>query len=386
MASKQYIRLLSAPVRRFTRLYRFFSNSQRIEGRGSLFDKLRPYLSRLAEQNEEILDRGRKMKISASSLRNISDLMSELHTKEQYLSESLSLASSPELKDIALEEMSEFKNDINQIKEELLSELMETQKDVDDSSNVIMELRAGAGGLEASLFTAEMFQMYQKYANFNGWNFELLTMNENDLGGYRSASASINGKGVFGTLKYEIGVHRVQRIPATVSRDRMHTSTITVAILPLPTEVQSNINEKDLKIETFRASGAGGQHVNTTDSAVRLTHIPTGITVNIQDERSQHQNKAKALKLLKARLYEKERKRVNDERARQRMEQIGTGERHERIRTYNFLQDRITDHRIGYTVHSVTDFMSGTELLHEMTEELQEHSHTQSLLELIQNE
>ncbi|MCP5369496.1 MAG: peptide chain release factor 1 [Rickettsiaceae bacterium] len=230
-------------------------------------------------------------------------------------------------------------------------------KDEADNKSAIIEVRSGTGGEEAALFAADLFQMYQRYAAIRGWKFEILSISENGIGGYKEASALIKGEGAFARLKFESGVHRVQRVPQTESSGRIHTSAATVAVLPEAEEFDIAIEDKDLRIDTYRSSGAGGQHVNTTDSAVRITHIPTGLAVAIQDEKSQHKNKAKALKILRSRLYEEERKAREDERASARKEQIGSGDRSERIRTYNFPQGRISDHRIMLTLYKIDEIL-----------------------------
>ena len=230
-------------------------------------------------------------------------------------------------------------------------------KDEADSKNAIIEVRGGTGGEEAALFAADLFEMYQRYAAIKGWRFEILSISEIGIGGYKEASALIKGEGVFARMKFESGVHRVQRIPTTESSGRIHTSAATVAVLPEAEEVDIKIEDKDLRIDTYRASGAGGQHVNTTDSAVRITHIPTGVIVAIQDEKSQHKNKAKALKILRSRIYEEERRALEAERASSRKGQVGSGDRSERIRTYNFPQGRISDHRINLTLYKIDEVM-----------------------------
>jgi len=232
-------------------------------------------------------------------------------------------------------------------------------KDEADERNAILEVRAGTGGEEAALFAADLFRMYQRYAEAHRWRFELMDVSETGIGGYKEATASITGRNVFARLKFESGVHRVQRVPETESSGRIHTSAATVAVLPEAEDVDIAIEEKDLRIDVFRASGPGGQSVNTTDSAVRITHTPTGIVVSQQDEKSQHKNKAKAMKILRARLYEAERAAQDAERAADRRSQVGSGDRSERIRTYNFPQGRVTDHRINLTLHKLDRVLAG---------------------------
>ena len=242
-------------------------------------------------------------------------------------------------------------------------------RDEDDARNAIIEVRAGTGGEEAALFAADLFRMYQRYAALKGWRFEILDLSETGLGGCKEASAAISGRDVFARLKFESGVHRVQRVPETEASGRIHTSAATVAVLPEAEEVDVRIEEKDLRIDVFRASGPGGQSVNTTDSAVRITHLPTGLVVIQQDEKSQHKNKAKALKVLRARLYERERQAREAARAAERKTQVGSGDRSERIRTYNFPQGRVTDHRINLTLYKLDKVLSG-EALDEIVEAL----------------
>ena len=238
-------------------------------------------------------------------------------------------------------------------------QLMLLPKDEADSKNAILEVRAGTGGDEAALFAADLFRMYQRYAETRGWKFELMSANEIGIGGYKEVIASVSGKDVFLRLKFESGVHRVQRVPVTESGGRIHTSAATVAVMPEAEEVDVHVDEKDLRIDVFRASGPGGQSVNTTDSAVRITHIPTGIVVSQQDEKSQHKNKAKALRVLRARLYEVDRAAKDAERSEARRSQVGTGDRSERIRTYNFPERRVTDHRINLTLHQLDKMLDG---------------------------
>ena len=235
-------------------------------------------------------------------------------------------------------------------------------KDAADEKSAILEVRAGTGGDEASLFAGDLFRMYMRYADLQGWKTEILSESEGTVGGFKEVAAAIRGKGVFAKLKFESGVHRVQRVPTTEAGGRIHTSAATVAVLPEAEDVDIAIDEKDLKIDVFRASGAGGQHVNTTDSAVRITHLPTGVAVAVQAERSQHKNRARAMALLRARLYEAERERVDNARAADRRDQVGSGDRSERIRTYNFPQGRLTDHRIGLTLYKLEQVVAGDAL------------------------
>ena len=235
-------------------------------------------------------------------------------------------------------------------------------KDEADARSAILEVRAGTGGDEAALFAGDLFRMYERYAALKGWKVELLSASEGDAGGYKEVIATITGQNVFQRLKFESGVHRVQRVPATEAQGRIHTSAATVAVLPEAEDVDVVINDGDLRIDTFRASGSGGQHVNTTDSAIRITHLPTGIVVAVQDERSQHKNRARAMTLLRSRIYEAERERRDSERAASRRGQVGSGDRSERIRTYNFPQGRVTDHRIGLTLYKLETVLAGDAL------------------------
>ena len=257
-------------------------------------------------------------------------------------------------------------------------EILLLPKDSADELNVIVEVRAGTGGDEAALFAGDLFRMYTRYADILGWKSEIISQSEGEVGGYKEIVTAIRGKGVFARLKFESGVHRVQRVPETESGGRIHTSAATVAVLPEPEEVDVKIEEKDLRIDVFRASGPGGQSVNTTDSAVRITHLPTGITVSQQDEKSQHKNRAKAMQVLRARLFEAERARADSERAADRKSQVGSGDRSERIRTYNFPQGRVTDHRINLTLHKLEKILAG-DGLDEMVDALIREDQTQRL-------
>ena len=250
-------------------------------------------------------------------------------------------------------------------------------KDEADSKNAILEIRAGTGGLEASLFASDLFKMYEKVCNKKNWSLEIISLSKSEAGGLKEVIASIKGTNIYSTLKYESGVHRVQRVPDTETQGRVHTSAATVAVLPEAEEVDLKINDSDLRIDVFRAGGPGGQSVNTTDSAVRITHIPTGLSVSQQDEKSQHKNKAKGMKILRARLYELERSRIDQERSQDRKTKIGSGDRSERIRTYNFPQGRVTDHRINLTLHKLDEFLEGEafdEMIESLTLQAQEES------------
>ena len=265
--------------------------------------------------------------------------------------------SDADLQDMAKEESKMLENELSLLNKNL--ELAILPKDKDDQRNVILEVRAGTGGDEAGIFAANLFNMYQKFSINNNWKFEILSVSDTGVGGYKEAHANIVGRGAFGKLKFESGVHRVQRVPVTETNGRVHTSAATVAVLPEAEDVEINLNEKDLRIDVYRSSGPGGQSVNTTDSAVRITHTPSGIVVSQQDEKSQHKNKAKAMKILLARLYDQERQIQNSKIASDRKNQVGTGDRSERIRTYNYPQGRVTDHRINLTLHKIEKIIEG---------------------------
>jgi peptide chain release factor 1 len=269
-------------------------------------------------------------------------------------------ASDAEMKTLAEDEYHALKGSLPLLERQVQRMLL--PKDVADEKSAILEIRAGTGGEEAALFAAALFRMYERYADIHRWKVEILAVSDTGLGGFKEVIASINGRGVFARLKFESGVHRVQRVPATEASGRIHTSAATVAVLPEAAEVDIEIDDKDLRIDVFRSSGPGGQSVNTTDSAVRVTHLPSGIVVQQQDEKSQHKNKAKALKILRARLYEAERTKREAERAAQRKSQVGTGDRSERIRTYNYPQGRVTDHRINLTLYELERVLSGEAL------------------------
>ena len=289
------------------------------------------------------------------------------------------ISADKELKDMAELELSDLKTEF-EINEKKLK-LFLLPKDEADKKNAIIEIRAGTGGLEASLFASDLFKMYEKVSHKKKWILELISISRSDAGGLKEVIASIKGTNIYSTLKYESGVHRVQRVPDTETQGRVHTSAATVAVLPEAEEVDLKINESDLRIDVFRAGGPGGQSVNTTDSAVRITHIPTGLSVSQQDEKSQHKNKAKGMKILRARLYELERNRIDQERSQDRKTKIGTGDRSERIRTYNFPQGRVTDHRINLTLHRLEEFLEG-EAFDEMIESLTLQAQEESLINL----
>ena len=283
---------------------------------------------------------------------------------EKILNENLS---DEELKKMAENELNDLKSEYEKNEKKL--KLFLLPKDEADKKNAIIEIRAGTGGLEASLFAADLFKMYEKVSHKKKWNVELISISRSEAGGLKEVIASIKGQNIYSTLKYESGVHRVQRVPDTETQGRVHTSAATVAVLPEAEEVDLKINDSDLRIDVFRAGGPGGQSVNTTDSAVRITHIPSGLSVSQQDEKSQHKNKAKGMKILRSRLYDLERSRIDQERSKDRKSKIGTGDRSERIRTYNFPQGRVTDHRINFTLHKLEEFLEG-EVFDEMIESL----------------
>lgn len=265
-----------------------------------------------------------------------------------------------EMHELAQEELAGISERLPAAERALALQLL--PRDAADERSAVLEIRAGTGGDEAALFAGDLARMYERYASTHNWRWEILSANESDLGGFKEVIASVTGAGVFARLKFESGVHRVQRVPATEAGGRIHTSAATVAVLPEAEDVDVAIDEKDLRIDVFRASGAGGQHVNTTDSAVRITHIPTGIVVAVQDERSQHKNKAKALRLLRTRLFDAERERLASTRSADRKAMVGSGDRSERIRTYNFPQGRVTDHRINLTLHRLPEILDGSGL------------------------
>jgi peptide chain release factor 1 len=336
----------------------------------SFDDKLAQVLSRVDELSarmaSEELSADEFVKLSreyseldpiATVIRNLQELRDEFADLGEILNDPDSEA---EMRQLAELEKIDLAEKIENAEREVLIALL--PKDADDERNAILEVRPGTGGDEAALFAADLFRMYQRYAETQGWKFEPLSVSETELGGLKEAVAEIGGRGVFAKMKFESGGHRVQRVPVTEQGGRIHTSAATVAVLPEVEEVDVSIDEKDLRIDTFRSQGAGGQHVNTTDSAVRITHLPTGIVVNQQDEKSQHKNRAKAMTILRARIYEAERERRDAERAQERRIQVGSGDRSERVRTYNFPQGRVTDHRINLTLYKIDQVFSGAGL------------------------
>jgi peptide chain release factor 1 len=281
----------------------------------------------------------------------------ELRDAEAQEVEAEAMLDDPDMRELAEDELRDLRGRIPELRQAIRVALL--PKDEADDRSAILEIRPAAGGDEAGIFAAELFEMYRKYAATQGWRFEVLDFDESELGGVKNASAEITGKSVFARLKYESGVHRVQRVPATETQGRIHTSTVTVAVLPEAEEVDVEINESDLRIDVYRASGAGGQHVNKTESAVRITHIPTNTVVAMQEERSQHKNRAKAMKILRSRIYEQQRLAQHATRSADRRSQVGTGDRSERIRTYNFPQGRVSDHRINLTLYKIDRTMQG---------------------------
>ncbi len=323
-------------------------------------------LDRIAARAEELramLAEGLSGDAYVKASRELADIepvvarIGDLRSAEQAQADAETLLADPEMRELAEAELRTLKEQIPALEHEIRLALL--PKDAADERAAILEVRPAAGGDEAALFAAELFAMYQKYADRRGWRWEILEYNDTELGGLKEGIAEITGRGVFARLKYESGVHRVQRVPATESQGRIHTSTVTVAVLPEAEEVDVQVDENDLRIDTYRASGAGGQHVNKTDSAVRITHIPSGIVVAMQEEKSQHKNRAKAMKVLRARLYEQERAAAHASRAADRKAQVGTGDRSERIRTYNFPQGRVSDHRIELTLYKIDRVMAG---------------------------
>jgi peptide chain release factor 1 len=333
-----------------------------------MFDRLEDIYTRYKEIEAELLnpnivndqERYRKLMKEQSDLTEIVEKYLEYKENQKNIEDSLLILdeeSDEEIRELAREELNQSKQRSGEIEEEL--KLLLLPKDPNDDKNVIIEIRGGAGGDEAALFAAELYRMYTMYAERKHWKIDMMNLNENGLGGFKEVIFMINGKGAYSRLKYESGVHRVQRVPVTESSGRIHTSTATVAIMPEADEVDIAIDLNECKFDVFRSSGNGGQSVNTTDSAVRLTHIPTGIVITCQDEKSQLKNKDKAIKILRSRLYEIEMEKAQNAEAEARKSQIGTGDRSEKIRTYNFPQGRVTDHRIKLTIHQLDEVLNG---------------------------
>jgi len=333
---------------------------------GTMEKKLFAEKSKEYADLNDIIDIAKKYLSFEKDKSELEKILNEKNTDEELLK-----MAKTELENLELEKQNNEK----------ILKLFLIPKDEADKKNAIIEIRAGTGGLEASLFAADLFKMYEKVSNKKKWTLELISISRSEAGGLKEVIASIKGQNIYSTLKYESGVHRVQRVPDTETQGRVHTSAATVAVLPEVEEVDLKINDSDLRIDVFRSGGPGGQSVNTTDSAVRITHIPTGISVSQQDEKSQHKNKAKGMKILRARLYESERSRIDNERSKDRKSKIGTGDRSERIRTYNFPQGRVTDHRINLTLHKLEEFLEG-EIFDEMIESLTLQAQEESLSNL----
>ncbi len=353
----------------------------------SFKDNLRSILEKYNGLSEKLLDAGSlssadysKLSKEYSDLQETATKIQEFFKLEQELQDAQEMleGADKEMQEIAKEESLEIKQSLEELEEEIKISLL--PKDDADSKNIILEIRAGTGGEEAALFAADLFRMYSQYASSKKWQIEILNANETGIGGYKEIICAVKGKNVFSRFKFESGVHRVQRVPDTETGGRIHTSAVTVAILPEAEEIDFKIEDKDLRIDTYRASGAGGQHVNTTDSAVRITHIPTGVVVTQQDEKSQHKNKAKALKILRSRLYDLQRQEDEQKRSQERKSQVGSGDRSERIRTYNYPQGRVSDHRINLTLYKLDVFLEGE--LDEMIDAIVTFDNAQKLLNM----
>ncbi len=329
-----------------------------------VLDRVDELSSRLATETDLAPQEMIKLSKEYSDLLPVADSIRALRQMQAEAQEAATITADPatdaDMRELAEEEFAYLKERLPEAEHAVRVSLI--PKDEADAKNAILEVRAGTGGDEAALFAADLFGMYRKFAEQHGWRFEPMEILENDVGGYKEASAQITGTDVFAKLKFERGAHRVQRVPATEASGRIHTSAATVAVLPEAEEVDVQINTEDLRIDVFRASGAGGQHVNTTESAVRITHLPSGVVVSMQDEKSQHKNRAKAMTILRSRLYEHQRQTLHDERASDRKSQVGSGDRSERIRTYNFPQGRVTDHRINLTLYKLDKVLAGEAL------------------------
>ena len=330
-----------------------------------MFEKLKALAARLDELEMRLSapdlyddpDRAARLLRERNELEPIVAAYREYEKAQQMQADATEMLSDPDMKELAQEELQQAKNDIARLEDEL--KILLLPRDPNDEKNIYVEIRGGAGGEESALFAADLYRMYTMYADKRGWQTEVMSKSETELGGYKEISFMIEGEGAYSRFKYESGVHRVQRVPETESQGRVHTSTTTVAVLPEAEDVELEIDPSDLKIDTFRSSGAGGQHINKTSSAIRITHIPTGTVVECQDERSQYKNKDKALKVLKSRLLKEKQDKQASEIAADRKSQVGTGDRSERIRTYNYPQGRLTDHRIGLTLYKLEDILNG---------------------------
>ena len=337
-------------------------------------NSLRLYEPEVINDNElytKLLKEQRELEPVALKYREYKEAKSHFAEAEEILSEE----TDRELRDIAKEQLEESKNLMESCEEEL--KILLIPKDPDEDRSVIMEIRSGTGGEEAALFVADLYRTYSMYADSKGWKTEVIYANATELGGYKEISYSVEGEGVFGRFRFESGTHRVQRVPVTDSQGKIQTSAVTVAVLPEAENVEIEIDPNDLKIDTFRSSGAGGQHINKTSSAIRITHLPTGMVVECQDERSQYKNKDKAMKVLRSRLYEQKQRAADESRAADRKAQVGSGDRSERIRTYNFPQGRVTDHRIGLTLYKIDAVMNGG--LDELIDPLRAHDRAEKL-------
>ena len=353
-----------------------------------MFEKLEEVEGRYEELNARLADpeltdnpeKYQKLAKEHAELKKVVETYHRFREVEEELEENKILRQDDdeEIREMARSEIDRLERQKEELEEELKDLLI--PEDPLDEKDILLEVRAGTGGDEAALFAADLFRMYNRYAEEQGWDIDIVDTNQTDQGGFKEIIALIEGDNVYSKLKHEAGVHRVQRVPETESKGRIHTSAVTVAVLPEAEDVEVNINPAELKIESFRSSGPGGQHANTTDSAIRIEHVPTGTVVTCQDEKSQHKNKAKAMRVLKARLLENKRAEQQESRAEERLEQVGSGDRSERIRTYNFPQNRITDHRIEFTTHQLEPVLDGD--VDELIEPLQTHSRAEALKKL----
>ena len=339
------------------------------------YESLSQKLSTIAPGTDEFISLSKEY----ADLSDVVEIIDQWEDATNNMNQAEEMMADPEMKDMAEEEFYQLKEKIPELEKQI--KILLLPKDAADERNAILEIRAGTGGQEAALFVSDLFHMYQHFSEIQGWTFEILDMDETGIGGYKQASAQIKGKGVFAKMKFESGTHRVQRVPETESQGRVHTSAVTVAVMPEAEEVDVQLKTEDLRIDTYRSSGAGGQHVNTTDSAIRITHLPTNTVVQCQDARSQHKNKEKAMRLLLAKLYDLKRTEQDKERATQRKLQVGSGDRSERIRTYNFPQGRVTDHRINLTLYKLNEILSG-QALGEIVEQLIAEDQAERLAEV----